>query len=333
MPDFLVRSLSFGGLTIENNLLQAPLAGYSGAPFRLLSWRWGRPGLLATEMISCKALANEAPRQEKYLVKLPGEGPVCYQLWGSDPEAAGIAARIVTERGADVVDLNCGCPVRKVRAANAGSKLMEDAPLVSRIVTAMRENTDRPVTVKIRVGTSGKHYNGAEIARAAVDAGACLVTVHGRHAKESYSTPVRLDRIREVVEAVDVPVIGNGDVVDGPSARRMMETTGCAGWMVGRGCMGAPWVFDRIRTQLEGREYAEPSRAEIGRTLIEHHDMLVDIIDPEMAVRHCRKLGCFYSKGLRGAKEFRNRLNYLHTRDDLLETVDHYFLDSIGESG
>lgn len=322
MTQPLVRPLSFGGLTLENNMMQAPLAGYSSAPFRLLAWEWGRPGLLATEMISAKALAHKAPRQERYLVKFPGEGPVCYQLWGSEPEALAEATRIVTDRGADSIDLNCGCPVRKVRAANSGSKLMEDPPLVGRLVEAMRGATDRPVTVKIRVGPSAKHYNGPEVARVAEAAGADLVTVHGRHAKESYSTPVRMERIAEVVEAVSVPVIGNGDVVDGASARRMMETTGCVGWMIARGCMGAPWVFDRIRTELAGEVYADPTREVIGKTLLKHFDMLVKIIGDDLAIRHCRKLGCFYSKGLHGAKEFRNGLNDLHHRDDLAALIE-----------
>lgn len=325
MTDNPIRPLSFGGLTLENNLLQAPLAGYSGAPFRLLAWEWGRPGLLATEMISANALAQQAPRQEKYLLKLPGEGPVSYQIWGCDPDSIAAATRIVAESGADVVDLNCGCPVRKVRAAGAGSKLMEDPPLVGRLVAAMRRSTDRPVTVKIRVGTGPHDYNGPEIARVAESEGADLVTVHGRHARERYSTPCRYDRVREVVEALSIPVIGNGDVRDGESARRLFAETGCAGVMVGRACMGRPWVFDRIRTELSGRVFAAPSGATIGQTLLHHHDMLVPILGAEMAARHCRKLGSFYSRGVRGAREFRNQLNHVRARDDLVRLIDKHF--------
>lgn len=324
MTDFL-RPLTFGGLTLENNLLQAPLAGYSSAPFRLLTWRLGRPGLLATEMISSQALYMQAPQQERYLAKAAGEGPVAFQIWGRDPAAVEEASRIVTDRGADVVDLNCGCPVRKVRAAGAGSKLMEDPALIGRLVEAMRRGTARPVTVKIRVGTGGAHYNGAEVARVAQEAGADLVTVHGRHAKERYATPVRLERIAEVVAAVSLPVIGNGDVVDGASMRRMMEATGCAGVMVGRGCMGAPWVFERIRADLEGRAFTPPTRLEMGTILLEHHARLEGLIGPERAIRHTRKLGVFYSRGVSGAKEFRNQLNYCHARADLERLVDGYF--------
>jgi nifR3 family TIM-barrel protein len=322
-----IQPLTIRNLTLENNLFQAPLAGYSAAPFRLLSWRLGRPGLLATEMISARALALSAPKQEKYLLRYPQEGPVCFQLWGADPESVGVATRIVTEKGADVVDLNCGCPVRKVRAANAGSKLMEDPILVGRLVRAMRENTALPVTVKIRVGTDARNYNGVEIAKIAESEGTDLVTVHGRHAKESYSTPCRYGEIARVVDALSIPVIGNGDVRDGESARAMFEKTGCMGVMVGRACMGAPWVFAKIKAEITGEKFSHPPAAEVGTLLLEHFDLLAKIIGAESAVRNCRKLGSFYSKAMRGAKEFRNGLNYCHDRESLEKLITHHFFN------
>ncbi len=321
-----IRPLKIGSLILENNLVQAPLAGYSSLPFRLLSWEMGRPGLLATEMISANALYQQADTQDQYLAKSPHEGPVLYQLWGANARALGYATRVAEERGADAVDLNCGCPVRKVRAANAGSKLMEQPELVRELVRAMRENTSRPVSVKIRVGTDAGHFNAVEIARIAEGEGADWLTVHGRHAKEAYGTPCRYGEIAKVVRSVSIPVVGNGDVRDGPTARKMFEEAGAAGAMVGRACMGAPWVFRRITEECAGREFTPPSLGEIGATILRHHDLLVELLGPERAIRHCRKLGSFYSKAFAGAREFRNSLNFCHSREELAELIGRYFV-------
>lgn len=327
MTGVYCKPLQIGSLRLENNLFAAPLAGYSSAPFRALTWRLGRPGLAGTEMISAQALLIGSPGQEPYLARAEAEGPVQFQLWGCREEAITAATRIVTQHGADVVDLNCGCPVRKVRAAGAGSKLMEDPPLIARLVRCMREATDRPVTVKIRVGTGPENYNGVEVAQGAAEAGADAIIVHGRHARERYATPVRYERIREVVEAVGVPVIGNGDVRDGESARRMFEETGCAGVMVGRACMGAPWVFARIRAELTGEPYRFPTFRAMGETLLEHYDLLAGLIGADRAIRQVRKLGSFYSRGVHGAKEFRNRMNGCSSRTDLVALVQLFFFE------
>ncbi len=321
-----IKPLRLGTLSLENNLVQAPLAGYSSMPFRLLAWELGRPGLLSTEMISANALLQGSDSQEQYLIKSPDEGPALYQIWGSEPEPIGFAAAKVEERGANAVDLNCGCPVRKVRAANAGSKLMEDPQRIGRLVAAMRKNTRLPVSIKIRVGTAEGRFNAVEIARIAEAEGADWLTVHGRHAKESYATPCRYDEIAKVVAAVCIPVVGNGDVRDGESARKMFEQTGVAGAMVGRGCMGAPWAFARIKAECDGAPYEPPGLPEIGRVIVRHHDLLADVLGADRAIRHCRKLGAFYSKSFAGAREFRSQLNYCHTRDDLAKLVETYFI-------
>lgn len=320
-----IHPLTLGSLTLENNLIQAPLAGYSSLPFRLLTWRWGRPGLLATEMISANAMKQNSDTQEKYLVRSEHEGPILYQIWGAEPDAIGYATAQVTQRGASAVDLNCGCPVRKVRAANSGSKLMEDPALIGRLVAAMRKNTSLPVSVKIRVGTSNDNFNAVEIARIAQNEGADWITVHGRHAKESYSTPCRYEQIALVKQAVSIPVVGNGDVRDGDTARKMFDLTNVDGAMVGRACMGAPWLFARIKTECEGQPFTPPSLEEIGETILQHHDLLVELLDAERAIRHCRKLGSFYSKSFPGAREFRNQLNFCHTREDLSKLIAEYF--------
>ncbi|MDR1535147.1 MAG: tRNA-dihydrouridine synthase [Planctomycetota bacterium] len=325
MPENPVAPLRLGRLDLADNLIQAPLAGYSSFPFRLLAWRFGRPGLLATEMISANALRQGLASQERYLRRTPAEGPIMYQIWGSEPEAAGFAAAVVTERGAAAVDLNCGCPVRKVRAAGAGSRLMEDIPRLARLVGAMRKNTSLPLSIKIRLGPSGDNFNAAEAARAAEAEGADWLTVHGRHARESYASPCRLGEIRRVVEAVGIPVIGNGDVRDGAGAREMFEKAGVAGIMLGRACLGAPWIFARVRAECSGESWAPPAPAEVADILLRHHDLLAELLDPERAIRQIRKLGSFYSRSLAGAREFRNRLNFCRSRDELAGLAANFF--------
>lgn len=320
MKNYL-RTLNLRTLTLENNLFQAPLAGYSSAPFRSLTWRLGRPGLLATEMISARAVQIGAKTQEAYLAKAPDEGPVAFQLWGRDEAAVEYAAGVATDHGADVIDLNCGCPVPKVRAAGAGSKLMEDPALIGRLVAAMRRGTNVPVTIKIRAGTDPENYNGLQIAHIAQEEGVDLITVHGRHARERYGHPVRLERIAEIVAGVSIPIIGNGDVTDGASAQRMFEATGCAGVMIGRACMGAPWVFAQITAELTGQAWTAPPPVQMGRILLEHFDLLTGLIGTDNAIRQTRKLGAFYSRGVQGAKDFRSSLNGLQSRQELEELI------------
>jgi tRNA-dihydrouridine synthase B len=315
-----IHPLPLGSLALANNLVQAPLAGYSSLPFRLLVKRFGTPGLVMTEMISAQATRMRSPRQEQYLARAAEEDRVAFQLWGNDPAAFFDAAKIAADHGADAIDVNCGCPVKKVRAAGAGSKLMEDPPLIGRIVEALKRAVDLPVSVKIRVGTNGENYNGAVVAKIAASAGVDFITVHGRHAAERYSHPARYEKIAEIVAAVNVPVIGNGDVKDGETAKKMFAT-GCAGAMVGRACMGAPWVFAKIKAELAGETWREPSRAELTAILLEHYDMLAALLGADRAIRQTRKLGALYTRGAFAAKEFRSRMNFLRNRADLADTL------------
>jgi nifR3 family TIM-barrel protein len=324
-PPLLLQPLRIRGLRLAWRALQAPLAGYSDRAFRLMCWRYGRPGLLATEMISARAAVEGTRRQEEYMALHPEEGPVQFQLWGTEPDALAEAARICADRGAAAIDLNCGCPVRKVTASGAGVALMRDPPLLGRCVAALRRATDLPVSAKIRLGPEREGWNGAAVARLVEDAGADLLTVHGRHGRERYATPVRVEAVAAIAEAVSLPVIGNGDVRDAASAQALVRRAGVDGVMIGRGCMGDPWVFDRLRAELSGEAWEPPSLAERGRVLLENFRLLIMDMGEDRAVRHVRKLACYYSRGLPGARSFRLSLNRCGTAEAFEESVRTHF--------
>jgi nifR3 family TIM-barrel protein len=277
-------------------------------------------------MISANALRQNPRAQAEYLATSPEEGPVLFQVWGAEAEALGLAAALVEEHGAAAVDLNCGCPVRKVRAAGAGSRLLENPPLLGQLVREMRRRTRLPLSVKIRLGPGPGRLNAVEVARVAEAEGVDWLTLHGRHAGESYGAPCRYDEIAKVVAAVRVPVVGNGDVRDGESAQRMFAT-GVAGVMLGRAAMGAPWVFAKVRAECAGERFVPPDLPAIGRIIMEHHDLLAQLLGSERAIRHCRKLGAFYSRGFSGAREFRGRLSFCRDRAGLAGLVGEYFRD------
>ncbi len=324
MATTYLRPFKVRGLALCNNLAQAPLAGFSSAPMRLLAQRWGKPGLCFTEMISATALAQNPEAQRRYLLLYPGEGPVAFQLWGREPQILAEATRIAADHGASAIDLNCGCPVRKILAAGAGVKLMEDSALIGKIVASMRQRTELPISIKIRLGPSPERTNAVEIARIAGEEGIDFISVHGRYGGESYGAPCRYERLAEVVAAARVPVFGNGDVRDGASAEAMFVKTGCAGVMIGRAALGAPWIFAKIAAGLLDAEYGPPPPPVIGQIFLEHHDLLASMING-LAILQCRKIGCFYSKGLAGGKELRIRLNHCRSREDLRLLVERYF--------
>ncbi|MFW5858106.1 MAG: tRNA dihydrouridine synthase [Planctomycetota bacterium] len=327
-PHPLLAPWTLRDLRLQNRILQAPLAGYGHLPFRLQCRIHGRPGLVATEMISAAALHQGNPRNAFYLERHPEEGPVQYQLWGADPAHLAEGTRRCRDAGADAVDLNSGCPVRKVLAAGAGVALMRDPAHLARCVAAMRGATDAPVSAKIRLGPDPRTPNALEVARAVEDAGADLLTVHGRLGGEAYNVPARADAIAAVVAAVGIPVVANGDVADGPSADRLQRATGCAGVMVGRACMGDPWVFARIRTELAGAPWTPPTVAERGEALVACYRMLHGRMGEDRATRHIRKLASFWSKGLPGARVYRLGLNDCPDAASFLRhTTAHFGLD------
>lgn len=277
-------------------------------------------------MISAQSLVQGGARNAFYLGRSSREGPLQYQLWGRDPTALAEGARHCASAGADAIDLNCGCPARKVVAGGGGVALMREPQRVGRCVAALRQAVELPLSIKIRVGPDRQHFNALEVARIAEAEGIDFLTMHGRHGREAYSTRVRTEPIAEVVAGLAVPVIANGDVRDGATADHLVRASGCAGVMVGRACLGDPWVFQRIRTELGGRLWTPPSFAERGEVLLRNYRGLVALMGEDRATRHVRKLAAFYSRGVVGARDFRLGLNRCQNREDFTALVGCHFL-------
>ena len=258
-----MSELKIGNVTLENNLILAPMAGVTDLPFRLLCRRQGA-GLLCMEMVSAKAIYYKNKNTELLMEIHPEEHPVSLQLFGSDPDILAAMAAQIEERPFEILDFNMGCPVPKVVNNREGSALMKDPKLVEEILTKLVKAVKKPVTVKIRKGFDEEHVNAVEIAKIAESCGVAAVAVHGRTRQQYYSGKADWDIIRQVKEAVSIPVIGNGDILCAQDVIRMKEQTGCDGFMIGRGAQGNPWIFQQILHQLEtGEEMPRPSRQEV----------------------------------------------------------------------
>jgi tRNA-dihydrouridine synthase B len=316
--------ITIGRFVLDNPTVLAPLAGVTDLAFRLLAKRFGC-GLVTSEMVSAVGLCHGGRGSWEILRTAPEEAPLAVQLFGADPAAMAEAAGIAVEAGAAIIDVNMGCPVPKVAKTGAGISLMRDPARAARIVTAIRDAVAVPVTVKIRSGPDPRTPIAAEFARAMVDAGAEAIAVHARFGGTRYAVPADWSVIRRVVEAVGVPVLGNGDVACGADASRMREETGAAAVMVGRGALGRPWVFQEIRAVLEGRA-AGPVTLEERRSVVREHLRLLGTIKPErVAVREFRKHLGWYSRGLPGGAQFRARVNAIETNDELVGAIEAFF--------
>jgi tRNA-dihydrouridine synthase B len=285
-------------LHFTKKLIQAPLAGFSCAPFRKLAHQWGQPDFCCSEMLSAKHIASGSIQRKRYYYKDPAEGPLCIQLAANDPNDLAIALDAVLQWGPDMIDLNCGCPQPKIRKKRYGSQLLADSAKLGQLIKTMKSLTPIPVLVKIRVDNrSGDDYNQS-VAAAVQEAGADAITVHGRHWTEDYDVPVSYRDIAAIKQAVSLPVIGNGDVFDTASARRMFEETGCDALMIGRASVGQPWIFDQIACELENKSYATPDLDEIGRIFLAHVQGLMGLEGEKIALLQSRKLLKYYTRDL-----------------------------------
>lgn len=304
------QPLRVGNKVFPVNLIQGPLAGYSCAPFRLLTWRYSQPAFSYTEMISSKALLQQPKlAQRRYIKKDPNEGPVCFQLAANDPNELAEATKKAVDYGADLIDLNCGCPVNKVRRNGAGSSLLADPSKLYQLIRAMKQNTDLPVSIKIRVDGMSTDKNNQEIAKAVGDAGADFLVVHGRHWTDNYGVTPYFEQIQFFVENLKIPVIGNGDIACAESLNKMLNT-GCAGVMICRAGVGQPWLIKKLIANLNQESYTAPSLQEAGAVFIEHVERLAELLESEkIAVVQSRKFAKYYARGLPKRAEFNMEVN------------------------
>jgi len=323
----LIRSLTVGTKTFPVNLIQGPLAGVSCAPFRMLTWQYGRPAYSCTEMISCKTLLHQPSWvQQRFISKHTEEGPVSFQLASSEPQELAEATRRVTDYGADLVDLNCGCPVKKIRSKGAGSGLLTEPQKLYHLITAMKQNTHLPVSVKIRVEGRDEKFN-AELVKVISEAGADFAVVHGRHWTEYYETPCRHEAIQYFVEQLKIPVIGNGDIACLASLKKMLAT-GCAGVMVARAGVGQPWLIQKLIAELEGREFKPPTVPEIGAIFVRHIEELTTLLGYEkFAVLQARKVAKYYARPLSRRTALCDAVNACDDLDGFRAICERYFTD------
>lgn len=320
-----LKKLKIGNVELENNLILAPMAGVTNRPFRTICKEIGNPGLVCTEMASSKAMFHN-DQKTKRLLNTDGEKrPISYQIFGSDVETMAFSAKYISEF-ADIIDINMGCPAPKVVKNGDGSKLLLDLDKAEEIMKAVVQNSKVPVTLKIRKGWDKENIVAVEVAKIAERAGISAITVHGRTRSEFYSGIADLDIIKKVKENVKIPVIGNGDVIDEITAKKMFEYTGVDGIMIGRGSFGNPWIFRNIIYYLQnGEKLSEPTNQEKLEVMKKHIKLAVEE-KGKIAIKELRKHIAWYTKNMKKSSEFRNSINKVETEKELLLKIEEYFL-------
>lgn len=322
----MIKPLVLGKRSFSSNLIQGPLAGISCAPFRRLIWKYSQPAFTCTEMISCKTLIYNAKiSHPRYIVKAPDEGPVCFQLASNDPHELGEAVKRVTDYGADLIDLNCGCPVKKIRSKGAGSSLLTQPEKLDALITAMKQNTHVPISIKVRVEHPNYEKFNDALIQVIQNSGVDFVTVHGRHWSEHYETPCRHEAIQYFVEHLKIPVIGNGDIGCLNSLNRMF-VTGCDGAMVARHGVGQPWLFAKLTAEMQGQSYQPPSLPEMAELFLEHVSGLIELLKNEkFAILQARKFAKYYGRSLVQQKLFHHEIAACESMNELIRICHKFF--------
>ena len=316
-----MKKLKIGNVALSNPYILAPMAGVTDLPFRLLCKEQGA-GLLCMEMVSAKAIQYNNKNTKALLEIHPEEEPVSLQLFGSDPEVISEVAKQIEELPFAILDINMGCPVPKIVRNGEGSALMNKPKLVHEIVSKTVKAIQKPVTVKIRKGFNDESINAVEIAKIIEDAGGAAVAVHGRTREQYYSGKADWDIIRQVKEAISIPVIGNGDVTSGESALAMMRETGCDGVMIGRGAQGNPWIFSELREyEKTGQMPARPSNEELKEMMLRHARLQMQYKGDYLGIREMRKHVAWYTTGLPNSAKLRGEINAVESYEELEELL------------
>ena len=318
----MIKQLKIGNVTLPNNLILGPMAGVTDLPFRLLCKEQGA-GLLCMEMVSAKAILYKNRNTEPLLTIDERENPVSLQLFGSDPEIVSSIAHSIEERPFDILDINMGCPVPKIVNNGEGSALMKDPVLAGKIIEKTVKAIKKPVTVKIRKGFDDDHVNAVEMAHIAEECGAAAVAVHGRTREQYYSGKADWEIIRQVKEAVKIPVIGNGDLNSAEDVINMSNQTGCDGFMIARGAQGNPWIFRQILHYFEtGEKLEKPTLDEVADMILRQAKMMLEFKGEYIGIREIRKHAAWYTSGYPNSSRLRESINGVETFDKLEELMD-----------
>jgi len=316
--------LKIGDLELGEGLILAPMAGITDLSFRRIAKGLGAD-LVTSEMVSGEGIVRKSGSTRLLLNSHPEEKPLAIQLFGSDPSVMSEAARIVASEGADIIDLNMGCPVPKVLRQGAGAQLIRQPEKVAQIVEAVRRVVNIPVTVKTRSGWSKSQINILEVARAAEDGGADAITIHPRTAKQGFSGKADWSLIGKVKQAVSIPVIGNGDVTRPEQVEEMKQLTGCNGVMIGRGAMGNPWIFKQAKQLARGEAVSDPSVRERFEVMGRHLDLYKESLSGRQRLAGIRSRLMWYSKGLRGSAGLRAALNGCRDIETMIKVCEDFF--------
>ena len=314
--------LKIKDLELKNNVFLAPMAGVTDKAFRLITKPFG-PGLMYTEMVSGKGLFYNSKKTEDLLVADEEEQPVATQLFGHEPQVLATIAQRALEFGAKLIDINMGCPAPKITGSGDGSALSKKPELAGEIVAAVVGAVEVPVTVKIRKGWNEETVNAVEMAKIAEKCGAAAVTVHGRTREQFYSGTADLDIIKAVKQAVSIPVIGNGDIQDEESAKKMLDYTGCDGIMIGRAAQGNPWIFQRVIHFLEtGEKLPLPTIEQRAEKMVQHLELLVKFKGDYRGIQEARKHMAWYIKGCRGGARIRDAIMKADSKEKMLKIIE-----------